>query len=61
MSTLTCKADLPSPLTHTHIHTLESKETKNSILECKETDQIFKISHVKNVNKRKNRLTPVKL
>ena len=39
----------------------QSTETKDSTLECKENDQIFKISHVKNVNKRKNRLTPLKL
>ena len=32
-----------------------------SNLECKENNQILKISHHKNVNKRKNRLTPVKL
>ena len=31
------------------------------ILECNENNQILKISHHKNVNKRKNRLTPVKL
>ena len=46
---------------HTHTHTPESKEMKNHLLECKENDQIFKISRVKNVNKRKNRLTPVRL
>ena len=44
-----------------HTHTLGSKETKSSTLECKENDQILKISHHKNVNKRKNRLKPVKL
>ena len=44
-----------------HTHTLESKVTKNSTLECKENDQKLRISHVKNVNKRKNPLTPVKL
>ena len=44
-----------------HTHSQVSKETKISTLECKENDQIFKIFHVKNVNKRENRLTPVKL
>ena len=52
-------ADPQPPPTHTHC--LESTETINSTLECKQMDQIFKIFHVKNVNKRKNRLTPVKL
>ena len=41
--------------------TLESKETKASPLECIESDQKSKISHVKPVNKSKNPLTPVKL
>ena len=45
----------------THTHTLESKETKNSTLECKETGQMLRIWDVKNVNKRKIRLTLVKL
>ena len=40
---------------------VESKETKNSTLECKENDQLLRISDLKNINKRKNRLTPVKL
>ena len=44
-----------------HINTLDIKETKASTLECKENDQKLRISHVKNVNKSKNRLTPVKL
>ena len=43
-----------------HTHSQVSKETKISTLECKENDQIFKISHDKNVNKRKNPLKPVK-
>ena len=42
-------------------HTLESKENENSTLECKENYKILRISEVKNVNKRKNRLTPAKL
>ena len=42
-------------------HTLKNKDTKTGILECKEKDQKSKISHVKNVNKRKNRLILVKL
>ena len=42
-------------------YTLESKETKTATLECKEKDQKLRISGAKNVNKRKNRLTPVKL
>ena len=44
-----------------HTYTLERKETKNSFLQCKENDQMLKNSDVKNVNKSKNRLTPVKL
>ena len=38
------------PPTHTHIHrhTLQSKDTETSNLECKEKDQKLKISHVKN-------------
>ena len=47
--------------TLTHTHALESNETKTRALECIECDQKLRISHVKNVNKRKNRLTPVKL
>ena len=58
---LTSPADeLPLPPT-THTQTLESKETKTKTLECKEKVQKLRISHVKNVNKRKNRLPPVKL
>ena len=41
--------------------TLERKDTENSTLECKENGQISNISDHKNVNKRKNRLTPLKL
>ena len=37
---------------HTPTPTLESKETKTGTLECNENSQIFKISHVKNINKR---------
>ena len=44
-----------------HNHTLENKETKTSTVECKKQVEKSKILHVKNVNKRKNRLTPVKL
>ena len=44
-----------------HTHMLESKEKKNNILECKENDQMLKNPDMKNVNKRKNSLTPVKL
>ena len=47
----------PPPYTHT----LESKETKKSTLECKENSQMLKIQDHKNVNKSKNRLTPLKL
>ena len=54
--------DLPStPPPDPHIHTLESKQKKKSTLECKENDQILKNSDYKNVNKRKNRLTLLKL
>ena len=49
----------PSP-PHTQTHSIESKDAKNNTLECKEIAQIFKISHVKNVNKSKNRLKIVK-
>ena len=42
-------------------HTLERKTRKSGTLECKENDQKLTISDVKNVNKIKNRLTPVKL
>ena len=42
-------------------HSVERKEGKNSTLECKENGQMLKTPDVKNVNKRKNRLTPVKL
>ena len=35
--------------------------TKTRTVECKKQVQKLKISDVKNVNKRKNRLTPVKL
>ena len=49
----------PPPPSHTH--TLENKETKYSTRECKKNDQMLRISDIKNVNKRKNRLTPVKL
>ena len=45
----------------THTCTLESKEAKTSTVECKKNGQIFKISHVKNVNKKQNRLALVKL
>ena len=34
---------------------------KKSTLECKENGQKWQISHHKNVNKSKNRLTPLKL
>ena len=37
------------------------KYTKTSFLECKENDQKLLFQHVKNVNKSKNRPTPVKL
>ena len=50
-----------NPPPHTHTDTPRTNETKNNTLECKENDQIFKISHVKNVNKNKNPLTPTKL
>ena len=56
---------LTPPHTHTptqpHTHSLESKESKNNTLECKENYQKSKISNQKNVNKSKNRLTPTKL
>ena len=42
-------------------HTRKSKEKKNSTLECKGNDQMLRILEVKNVNKSKDRLTPVKL
>ena len=42
-------------------NTLERKIRKTSTLECKEKVQKLRILHIKNVNKRKNRLTPVKL
>ena len=51
----------PSTPPTSQTHPLESKETKNTTLECKENDQMLKISDHKNVNKSKNRLTPAKL
>ena len=48
----------PPPYTHT---LQKAKKRKNSTLECKENSQILNISDHKNVNKRKNRLTPLKL
>ena len=51
---LTCKIFDPT-------HTLERKTRKTHTLECKKQLRKSKISHVKNVNKRKYRLTPVKL
>ena len=47
----------PPPLTHTHTR----KQRKISTLECKENGQMLRISDHKNVNKSKNRLTPLKL
>ena len=44
-----------------HTHSLERKTRKTSTLESNRKDQKSKISHVKNVNKRNNRLTLVKL
>ena len=49
-----------------HTRTLErktknKKKTKTSIPESKERVQMLRISHVKNVNKGKNRPTPAKL
>ena len=49
------------PTTGSVTHTHEIKGTKVGTLECKENDQMLRISDVKNVNKRKNRLAPVKL
>ena len=43
------------------VDTIESKETKTSILECKENGQMLRILDHKNVNKSKNRLAPLKL
>ena len=54
-------ADLLSPPSHTHAHTLENKEMKTCTLECRERVKKSKVPDVKNVNKRKNRLTSVKL
>ena len=42
-------------------HTAKQKDTKTNTLECKGNGQMLRISHHKNVNKRKNRLTPFKL
>ena len=42
-------------------HILESNTRKIGTLKCKENDQLLRISDVKDVNKRKNCLTPVKL
>ena len=47
------------PLPETH--TLGSKGTKTSTLECKKKVQKLKISHVKNGENQKNPHTPVKL
>ena len=47
--------------THPPPQILESKETKASTPECIESNQKLRISHVKNVNKTENRLTPIKL
>ena len=56
--TKTINSDLAPPTT---AHTLESNETKTGTLECREKVEMLKISHLKNVNIRKNRCTPVKL
>ena len=45
---------------HPPTHPIESKETKNSTIECKENGQMLKISHQKNVNKSKNHCSPLK-
>ena len=42
-------------------HTLESKDKKIIILECKEIDQMLRILDHKNINKKKNCFTPAKL
>ena len=42
-------------------HTLESEEMKNNTLECNKNDEMPENPDVKNVNKKKNHLTPVKL
>ena len=41
--------------------TLESKETKNSTVQCKENNQKLIIPDMKNVNKSENHCSPVKL
>ena len=51
------RGDTPPP----HTHTIESKDMKISIVECKENDPKSKISHQKNVNKSKKHCSPVKL
>ena len=50
-----CRPTTPPP-THK-----KAKKSKNSTLECKENYKMLGILDVKNVNKRKNRLTPAKL
>ena len=49
------------PPTHLQTDTIKQRKGKNNTLECIEIDQILRISDHKNVNKRKNRLTPLKL
>ena len=48
----------PPSLAHTHTR---MKELKTGTLESKKEVQNSNISHVKNMNKKKNRLTPVKI
>ena len=47
--------------THTHTLTLQTKEKEKITLDCKEINQMLKISVHKNVNKSKNHCSPVKL
>ena len=56
MSHKTLPTYSPPPL-----HTLQNEEMKKSTLECKENDQMLRISDHKNVNKSKYRLSPAKL
>ena len=49
---------ISDPPPHTHY---KAKKMKNSTLECKENDQMQRISHEKNVNKSKIHCSPVKL
>ena len=45
----------------THTHTRKQRKVKKNTLECKKNGYILNIPDHKNVNRSKNRLTPLKL